>query len=266
MVTFTYEADETYKIYEAHGNRDAPLLVFLHGGGAGSWMWEKQVRYFTQYRCLVPTLQGHGARSGGTFSIRGCAEELIGLIRLEAGGKAVHLVGFSLGAQIALEILGLAPTLINYAVIDSALVIPMPVMRRLIAPSIRLTHGLTRNRAFSKLQAEQLSIGKEYWESYYADSKRLSADALITILQENMSYEIPRNFSSSEARILVTAGEKEKRIMKQSALTITASHPGAQCLIVPGIGHGFSLAAPDLFNKTVESWFVTGEIPSFLFE
>ncbi len=60
--------------YMEYGNKEGPLLVFIHGGGVGGWMWDEQTAYFTAYHCLIPTLQGHGDRSDETtFSIRGNA-------------------------------------------------------------------------------------------------------------------------------------------------------------------------------------------------
>ena len=70
-----------HKDYMEYGNMEGPLLVFIHGGGVGGWMWDKQIAYFKDYHCLVPTLQGHGGRSDETtFSIRGKCIEIIELI------------------------------------------------------------------------------------------------------------------------------------------------------------------------------------------
>ena len=96
--------------YEEFGNKEGHLLLFLHGGGVGGWMWDQQIEHFSDYHCLVPTLQGHGCRSAGTsFSIEKSAHELIELIEQKRNGKEVHIVGFSIGGQITVEMLSLAP-------------------------------------------------------------------------------------------------------------------------------------------------------------
>src|SRR4051812_29693118 len=107
--------------------------------------WDQQVRHFLNYHCLVPTLPGHGVRNQETtFSINGSAKEIIDLIEEKGAGKDTTLVGFSLGAQVALEILGLAPDLIRYAILNSALVMPMSMqmINYMVAPTIKLTSGL----------------------------------------------------------------------------------------------------------------------------
>lgn len=61
--------------FNLYGDADKPLLVFLHGGGVSSWMWDGQVKYFNNYKCLVPDLPGHGKSSEGyNFSIRDTAD------------------------------------------------------------------------------------------------------------------------------------------------------------------------------------------------
>ncbi|PID21356.1 hypothetical protein CSV61_08975 [Sporosarcina sp. P3] len=54
--------------FNLYGDRKQPLLVFLHGGGVSSWMWNEQVKYFKDYKCLVPDLPGHGkSKDGNNF-------------------------------------------------------------------------------------------------------------------------------------------------------------------------------------------------------
>ena len=241
--------------YKEYGDKEGPLLLFIHGGGVGGWMWDKQVAYFMEYHCLVPTLQGHGERSvESSFTVKSNAQEIIELIEEHKRGRDVHLIGFSIGAQIALEILSLAPTLVQSAIINSALVLPMKMTSRFIAPSIKLTSFLIKNRAFSRIQAKELYIDEHYFEQYYEDSVNMRIDTLIAVLKENMAYDLPANIAESTARILVTVGDKEKGMMKKSALKIAESHPNCSSIIISQVGHGFSFAQPERFNQLVEEW------------
>ncbi|KAA0965304.1 alpha/beta hydrolase [Sporosarcina sp. ANT_H38] len=241
--------------YTEHGNMEGALLVFLHGGGVCGWMWDKQVDYFTDYHCLIPTLQGHGDRGEeSTFTITENAQEIIELINRKKNGREVNIVGFSIGAQITLEILTLAPNLVNRAIINSALVKPMKVTNFFIAPSVRLTAPLIKNRAFSKLQAKQLYIDDHYFERYYQDSIKMKSKTLIDVLQENLSYRLPVKAIDTTTRILVTVGEKERSVMRKSALKIAAYYPTSALEIIPEVGHGFSFAHPERFNQLVKEW------------
>ncbi|MEZ7171169.1 alpha/beta fold hydrolase [Sporosarcina sp. OR05] len=247
--------------FEEYGNENAPLLLFLHGGGVGGWMWDKQIDDFSHYHCIVPTLQGHGVRRNEEeFSIRGNAEEMIDLIKEKGAGKDIHIIGFSIGAQICLEMIDLAPTLITSAVINSATVIPMKYVLPLIAPTILLTFPLVKSRSFAKVQAKQLYMDGEYFEKYYEDSVKLKPSTLIQMLKENMSYALPENRSNSTVRILVTVGERETRILKKSVKQIVEHYVNCKELFIPNMGHGFPVAQPQLFNEVVEKWITKGNV------
>lgn len=90
------------------------------------------------------------------------------------------------------------PDLINYAIINSALVRPISFAKKLIRPSIRLTFPLIKNKSFSKVQAKTLYVHKDYFEKYYKESCQMKSDTLVRILEENMSCEIPDHFKKAK--------------------------------------------------------------------
>ncbi|MEK4514478.1 alpha/beta hydrolase [Paenibacillus sp. FSL H8-0122] len=248
---------------QEYGDPDgACLMVFLHGGGVSGWMWEKQVAAFAGYHCLVPDLPGHGfSREDTEFTIRSSAEELLLLIEERAQGRKIVVTGFSLGAQVLVQMLGLRPELIDYAIINSALVRPIPSASKLIGPAVRLSFPLIKYRWFAKLQAKTLYLGEEYLERYVQESRQMELKTLIRVLEENMSFRIPAGFSEAAGKILVTVGEREKSVMKQSARDLVAENPRCIGVVIPRMGHGLSLAEPELFNKLVEAWVQGGELP-----
>src|SRR5690625_1028068 len=153
------------------------------------------------------------------------------------------------------------PNIIHYAVINSALVRPNPFVKKLIRPSITLTYPLIKNKSFSKLQAKALYVDEEYFEPYYKESSQMKSATLVRILEENMSFEIPKEFNKAKGKILVTVGEKEKAVMKNSAKDIVANNPNCTGIMIPNIGHGISLANPDFFNQMIEKWLKDGVLP-----
>lgn len=244
------------------GDKSKPLMIFLHGGGVGNWMWDKQIQYFTHYHCVVPILPEHGIKNDEVkFSIKHSAEELIKLIEEKAEGKKVIVIGFSLGSQVIIQMLSMKPNLVDIAIINSASVRPMPISKKLIKPMISLAFPLIKYRWFSKLQAKTLYIGEDYFEKYYEESCQIKRDTLVRVLEENMSFELPKEFKNATGRILVTVGEKEKSIMKKSAKDIVEENSNCTGVVVPKIGHGAPLAIPDFFNRMVEVWITEGKLP-----
>lgn len=248
---------------QEYGIRDGDcLVVFLHGGGVSGWMWDKQVAAFDRYHCLVPDLPEHGlSREDKEFTIRSSAEELLSVIEERAQGRKIIVTGFSLGAQVLVQMLGLRPELIDYAIINSALVRPIPSASRLIGPAVKLSFPLIKYRWFAKLQAKTLYLGEEFLERYIEESRQMELKTLIRVLEENMSFRIPPGFSEAAGKILVTVGEQEKSVMKQSARDLVAANSRSTDVVIPRIGHGVPLAKPELFNRLVEAWIQGGELP-----
>ncbi|MFA9556661.1 alpha/beta fold hydrolase, partial [Evansella sp. AB-rgal1] len=145
--------------YHEKGDKDAPLIVFLHGGGVSSWMWDKQIQYFKDYHCIAVDLPEQGrSNKSKHFSIEYSAVSVVELIENIGKGKVVIVVGFSLGAQVTIKMLCMKPNLIDYAIINSALVRPNRIAEKMIKPTIKLTFPLIKNKSFSKLQAKTLYI------------------------------------------------------------------------------------------------------------
>ncbi|MNH91174.1 2-succinyl-6-hydroxy-2,4-cyclohexadiene-1-carboxylate synthase [compost metagenome] len=247
--------------YKEYGDSNLPLIVFIHGGGVSGWMWDQQVAYFSSYHCLVPDLPEQG-KSGNEplFTIDLSAEQIIELIEQKRKGQPVIAVGFSLGAQVLISIISMRPHLINYAMINSALVRPLP-FSKLLTQSLAFTYPLVKNKTFSKIQAKSMYIDESYFETYYQESCQLTKDTFVRISTENMSFRIPNNFKNSNCKILVTVGEKEKSIMKKSVVDIVKSNSNCQGIVLPNIGHGISFAKPDFFNKLLEDWVQNDILP-----
>lgn len=248
--------------YQEYGNENASLMVFLHGGGVSSWMWDKQIQYFTSYHCVTIDLPEQGkSKDVEHFSIQNSAEKVIDLIEKIMNGKKVIVIGFSLGAQVAIKMLSMKPNLITNAMINSALVRPNTFVGKMISPSIKLTFPLISNRYFSKLQSKVLYVSEEYFETYYNESSQMKPDTLIRILKENMSFEIPSDFNKVGSNILVTVGEKEKTIMKKSTMDIVSNNSNCIGIIIPNVGHGISMLNPNYFNKMIENWLHESVLP-----
>ncbi len=180
---------------EETGNRQRPLLVFLHGGGVSGWIWEQQIKAFQEdYHCVIPHLPGHGKSKESIFSMTACAKQLGHFIQAKAEDKPVFLIGFSLGAQLTIEIASQYPELADGLVLQSPLVLPMPMMRKWLRPMLRLAYPFIRNRTFAKWQAKELYIQPRDFERYFRESQRITYETLLSVMDENMAYSPPANF------------------------------------------------------------------------
>ncbi|UOE96308.1 alpha/beta hydrolase [Alkalihalobacillus sp. LMS39] len=253
--------------YKEYGSNTDPLLVFLHGGGVSGWMWDKQVSYFSsRYHCLVPDLPEQGkSEKTALFTIQDSAKQVLTLINEKRNGRPVIVVGFSLGAQVLISMLSIKQNNIDHAIINSALVRPIP-FAKIMLRSMMFTFPLVKLKSFAKLQAKSMYIHQDLFDVYFQESKRVKKETFIRIMEENMAFTIPATFSEAQANILVTVGEKERSIMKKSLQDLIKSHPSITGLVIPNIGHGVSLANPMLFNEIVKSWIEQQALPQHVIQ
>lgn len=241
--------------YEEYGDKDAPLLLFLHGGGVSSWMWNEQICYFTNYHCVAVDLPEQGKSiEAGDFSIQQSAVQVMEVIEKLANGKETAVIGFSLGAQVVIQLLSDYPKAIQYAVINSAFVKQSQIAEKRLIPLMQLAFPLIKNRTFAKFQAKALSVNDNHFETYFSESRQMKPDTLSRIIRENMSFEIPDPFSKAESRILVTVGENERAVMKNSAFKIIESNKNGSGIIIGNAGHSTPMSNPQLFNRLIEKW------------
>lgn len=94
-----------YMHYTVYGE-SGPPVVLIHGLGSCGDDWSPQLNALSpHYRCLAFDLRGHGLtqkpRSG--YSMSQFARDTAGLMR-QVGFAPAHIVGFSLGGMVALQL------------------------------------------------------------------------------------------------------------------------------------------------------------------
>ncbi len=224
--------------YIEYGKENSEVIVLLHGGGLSWWNYQEVAAHLSGYRVILPILDGHAQSDRDFTSIEDTAEEIISLIREQFNGQVLLMGGLSLGGQILLEILARQKDICQYALIESALVVPSKVTYALIKPAFGSCYGLIRHRWFSRLQFQSLRIKPELFEAYYRDTCAITKQNLIAFMQANASYAIKETIADSAAGILVVVGEKENGAMRKSADIIHHKCKGSRLRILPGLYHG----------------------------
>lgn len=263
---------------DAYGPKNAPLILFLHGGGAGAWSWEPVIERLGEFRCLAPDMPEHGRSTAvGPFSIPGAAACMAELIRSQAPDEKVHVVGLSEGAQVVVAMLANCPELIASAVISSALLRPLPGAWMMTPGVIRWTFRLSvppfrNNDWWIRLNMKYAAgVPEAYFAQFKRDFQAMSEDGFTHLMVENQRFRLPQGLEKAALPVLVLAGRKEYGAMRQSACDLSAALPQATMRIID-LGEGSSLAqehnwclhAPDKFAETVRAWVNQETIPVYL--
>ena len=161
-----------------------------------------------------------------------------------------------IGAQIVCEVLAQRPHIAQYAILESALVIPRKGTTVLTVPMYHLCYGLIKKRWFAKMQAQTLCVPEGLFEIYYQDSLRISKLSLINMTLSNGNYPLKKAISQTTAKVLVIVGEEEIGVMKQSAKLLHQAVEGSSLYIAPKMKHGeLSLVYPTQYCEKLEEWF-----------
>ncbi|APU20678.1 alpha/beta fold hydrolase [Actinoalloteichus sp. GBA129-24] len=237
------------------GPLDAPVLLFIHGGGMAGWMWNAQITHFEQrYRILVPDLPGHDKSSDEDYTTSAAVvESLAEELRRLPSGTDVTVIGFSLGAQIAIELAATHADLVTRVVVVSALTQGAP-LPGLVDWIVGATAPLARMPWFARIQAKSLFVPDELLDDYLRTSAALTKESLVALTRANAVFRTPESWREFPGRALLLAGDKEPRALLRGMPQLHADLPGSEWEVHADTGHGLPLAHPAWFNTRVDDW------------
>lgn len=230
------------------------MVLLLHGGGVGGWMWRPAIAELrSEPTLIVPDLPGHDRSSATPYvSHAQTVHELAELIERRAEGP-VAVVGFSLGAQLAVLLAAERPELVDRVAVVSAQAEPTPAPG-LVLGLLGLTAPLARRRWFATLQARELFVPASLLDDYLRTSASVSRATLLAAVGENLRFTVPAGWAGFPGRAVVLAGAKERAVMRRSARRLAEALPGSELELVDGCGHGIPLQRPDWFARRLERW------------
>ena len=219
--------------FKEFGSKDKDTIILLHGGGLSWWSLQKLVEILiNDFHVVTPIIDGHGEDGQNTFiSIEDSAKKLIEYIDLNFDGKVFAIAGLSLGAQIVTEVLTQRTDITQYALIESALVLPIKGTAAM-ASANKLFFGLIKQRWYSKIQAKTLAVPEEWFELYYQDSIKITKQSLINITLSNGNYSLKTAMADTKAKVLIVVGEKEISVMRKSAQRLREVISGSELYII----------------------------------
>ncbi len=234
---------------ETYGNPNNPVILFLHGGGVGGWMWEDQIQFFKkEYFVIVPEL----TLVNPQFNIHETALALNQMIAKSYSNRKVVVVGFSIGAQIALAMIGKSPHQYNAAMINSALVIPTKSL--FLDILLSWSFPLTKSRLFARLQASSMAVPKKYFNRYFEESLNFTKPAFLNMMTENMRFQVSNQLLETTMPILYTIGNNETKIVKRSLKFLKENSKNASIHIFNKVGHNAPFKASFEFNQLLQQW------------
>jgi pimeloyl-[acyl-carrier protein] methyl ester esterase len=247
-----------------HDEGSGKTLLFLHGWLMSGRVWSGQLPLKERFRVLTVDLPGHGESHWPTFSYDGCVTSLVELLERLAIDE-VCLIGWSMGAQLALQLCRQAPEKISGLV----LVAGTP----LFCSAGDFCHGLPRAEARSmelRIKRNLQKASSEFFSLMFApgelsrgDLGKVAANRVARLPDVNIATESLHELIHADLRELLPAIEiptlvihgSEDRICLPGASQYMADRlPDAELLSFEGIGHAPFISSAERFNSALAAF------------
>jgi 2-hydroxymuconate-semialdehyde hydrolase len=269
--------EHTFRLHES-GDPASETVLFLHGSGPGATglsNWERIIDDLGgRFHCLAPDMIGFGDSSHPLDPPRGMgpfnelrAEALLGLVD-ELGLTKVHLVGNSMGGQLALLMVLARPELVGKVLLMGSGGAPdMPVSPGLAhlrsfydSPSAESLEGLLAEFVFD-LEPLRSTIDRVVKErmSYVTREDVRRSHAASFDPNGSRRFFSPEELAGIEHEVLVLHG-RDDRIIPPAASRYFADHlPNANLYVLGQCGHWTQIEHPTAF-ETLLTGLVDGAV------
>lgn len=231
----------------AFGDRRNPVLVLLHGIGAGHRLWLRQIEEFRgSHFVLVPDIPGLTA---SLETAKVSIPEIAHRLETELHDQAIDrfsVCGISAGASVALALaLRMGAKIQN-------LVLSAPQAH---APRIAL--GL--QIAVCRLMPEQMLVtatkamlkrDPEIAQAAAEDCEAMGKQGLLKAMAALYSLDLRADLPKIEAQTTIFCGAND-RVNIPAARAVAAAIPGANLFIEADMGHLWNVQSPARFNDAL---------------
>lgn len=241
--------------FEQYGSPDDPAIVFLHGANY-TFCFEKQYELAEHFHLLVPHLPGYGREASRLFTTETAVKELVEFI--EHLHKKVILVGFSLGAQLAVKLLEEHSELFLGGVIVSAWLIKSEPMFTKVMKANEKQHRLFRKKGVCRFIGLMNGFSKEARADFAETMQMVSLQTTRNAVDNKITPEHLPGFASVNVPMIAMVGGKEVKEAKDSARWLAETNPNCTCEVWEKAGHNIPILFAKEFNgklqNCVEAW------------
>jgi pimeloyl-ACP methyl ester carboxylesterase len=226
-------------------------------------MWGEVIAYLPECLSTTIDLPGHGESAAvPVTTFDDAADRVAAVIGASAQGP-VSIVGISMGSYVGLRLLVRHPQLVSHAVLSGFQSGPIAMngsMRMVMA----LSSWMMNFKGVREKMARSLGATDVSLISRPGGGANASAATTRHVGNLAIAFDARPDLAKVSARTLILAGEKEHATIRESLPVFERSIAGCVSMIVPGVGHGWSAEAPELFARTVRAWVTDSDLPNDL--
>jgi 3-oxoadipate enol-lactonase len=247
---------------------DGPAVLFIHGGATDSRLWDNQLSELAaDYRVITYDMRGFGASPRPTSPYRMTDDALAVLDHLGVASAAV--VGFSIGAQIALELAVRAPDRVAALAVMGAGPWSEPMPDE-FEPALDELREQVAERDEARRRGDLATVVEldlDVWASTHRGAARAALTQLCLQAQHFNEYrggqaewleQLPpisdHELAAIAAPSLIVVGDSDVRIVRLASARLAEILPRVEFRTFGDADHYVSTSQPVLFNQVLREF------------
>lgn len=248
--------------YEVYGEGEP--LILISGLGGDLTFWYTNVEYLAKKnKVIIYDTRGAGQTDATeeAYSMEIFAEDLSGLMWALGISKA-HILGFSMGGNIALTFAHLYPEKVDKLIIGASFAVVNPQARLFLDAVLSVYEaGSTAKQMFDLiapwlfssdfLTRDENSVYLEYPEN---DPNEQPFYAWKNQYMAMRNYDIRKYLPNISAQTLIIAAAKDRLAHLEDAQLIACLLPNSHINVLPNSGHLLNIERPEEFQQMVNKY------------
>ena len=223
----------------SYGNRNNKSILFIHGlASTADQCFKPLLPYLQDYFVIFCELDGHyGSNPKDLTSMEETIDSIENYILNEMGGSVYGLCGFSMGATIAVELIGRGNISALRVLLDGAITADLGLMARPFTCAFIIgTSRIKNKKPLPEFLLDKL-MGKDNLSVIEMMYPQISKNTIKNVCKFIYHYEVPKNLTNFSNPVLFWRGSEEP-IPGKSEKILREYLPQMETEVFEGIGHG----------------------------
>lgn len=246
---------------------DGPPMIFVHGAGANSVVFFRQVAHFQRCRRVIALdMRGFGGSmcDAATFHPRLFSQDLARLMDAEVRDEPAAVVCQSMGAWSGLPLAVREPERFTGLVLSGS---PTPAYGPHHQVLERVAERFRRVAAGQTVPPQDLGFSERFVAEHpelialYQMLARMNQKVDLSTITDEELRLMPEDFAGYRLPTLVMSGVQNRLLGGETHLMAARCIPGARSYTFTESGHSSYYEEPDHYNRVVETFFEDVERP-----
>ena len=235
--------------YEEYGEKSNPTIVFLHGANYVQ-SFVKQYTLQERYHLVVPHITGYGKETASTYTTEKVLEDILEL--LKTFNNKVTLVGFSLGAQLAVVLASEHQELFNHVIAISPWIIKEEAFVNKMLKMNTTSYKMLKKRWGARFMGRTSGLNKAQADELAEYCQKLQEQTLINSVDNKIDIRDYPQFADVKIPVLALAGVKEPQIVKDSIKAMADMNPNCTQEVWKKAAHNIPIACAKQLTERLD--------------